>query len=96
MSVCEICGTKLAGSKDGYASHIKRYHSVTAGKQSVHGELAERIVLEKVSGDGSTGRMGYATCLPQRTSGKSVERITQELEWSLGRAIIPDTRPVKF
>lgn len=28
MSQCDICGEKLALSKEGYKNHIKRFHSV--------------------------------------------------------------------
>lgn len=97
MSHCEICGAKMAGSKEGYATHIRKFHNMTVNKQSVYGTVAAPMMLEPtIKGDGSTGRKGSAICVPVKQTNRSKERIIQELEWTLGKAVFPDTRPVKF
>lgn len=89
MSECQICGARLAGSKEGFANHIKRYHGGVMTKTN-------EAVLKANNGDGSTGRNGSAKIVPAKLTTRSVARIVEETEWGMGKAIFPDTRPVKF
>lgn len=92
MPACEVCGARLAQSKDGYAAHMKRYHATQL-------TIQEHLALgsnDSPIGDGSTGYRGSRIVMPIRLTNRSTERIVQDMEWELGRTIFPDTRPVKF
>lgn len=96
MSTCELCGEKLANSVEGLKNHNKRFHGgITPHTTFIPSESLVKA-LPAPSGDGSTGKKGSGKVLPIRHTGKTVGRITQELEWGMGSAIFPDTRPVKF
>lgn len=46
--------------------------------------------------DGSTGRLGLGMIVPVKLTNRGNKQIIQEAEWTMGRAIIPDTRPMKY
>lgn len=92
MPACQVCGARLAQSKDGYAAHMKRYHAAQL-------TIQEHLALDSKDspiGDGSTGRNGSGLVTPVKLTSRSKERIVQDVEWGLGKAIYPDTRPMKF
>lgn len=95
MKTCELCNKTLANSTEGLKNHHKHFHG------GITPSIPFAALVEPVkaaigaSGDGSTGRMGSGVIVPIEPR-RTFSRIVQEFEWTLGAAIFPDMRPVKF
>lgn len=90
MKDCEICGNKLAGSHESYKAHLKRFHSLVAHPLGLESKPSGIV------GDGSTGMNGSKLIVAIKTTARNFERIVQDAEWTWGKAVFPDTRPVKW